>query len=509
MPYTGQVTITPGGGPLAASLEVGEEDLSIVPQGGDPVVLPLSDIDDLHDDDYTLRLTDHAGRRYDLSMLGKAYGQVVADVRKRRNETLLRDLLLTGVNPQDTFPGKLFAGGGHPSPVPVQIRLFEDLMVVVPERGLMFGVPFSFVEDVRFEEELYQTHVLTDDGTTYVFGHLKTRSEELPKELRRLLDRLAARTARTLAGLLPGVEPERVSRLAGLMRDGRAVQQRQVDAIDPSLWPRLEDAVVGTQALRESYERLRTMSPAGWTALGVKAVVTEQEESGGEAAPAWEAGGGDATDRQSRGESREDREAAMRMPGGMPPGGAAILEQMQGQMSQAAARAAAEAVEEAMAEHQAAVPAEAPAPAETQAEAAPDAAQEADRKTEVLWYFVPLSDGGRPLNAVAQEVTSEGGKATYVFRLMEPERFASLTGQALEEAVGAAIVRLNRALLTLNFRREPIYLTEDQITQGTYGRYRVALRKLDYLRWARDAFLGRAIHNETWEQQLLRAAAQA
>ena len=31
--------------------------------------------------------------------------------------------------------------------------------------------------------------------------------------------------------------------------------------------------------------------------------------------------------------------------------------------------------------------------------------------------------------------------------------------------------------------------------------YRVALRRLDYLQWIRQAFLGRAIHNHFWEQQ--------
>jgi hypothetical protein len=68
---------------------------------------------------------------------------------------------------------------------------------------------------------------------------------------------------------------------------------------------------------------------------------------------------------------------------------------------------------------------------------------------------------------------------------------------------------LNRALLTLNFRREPIYLTDDQIATGRWARYRAPVRKLDYLQWTRSAFLGRATHNTTWEQQLLELAKQA
>jgi hypothetical protein len=169
------------------------------------------------------------------------------------------------------------------------------------------------------------------------------------------------------------------------------------------------------------------------------------------------------------------------------------MAQMAGQQQQPAAAGAADA------------------PAEASGE---EAAAESDegRAETIQWFFTPLADGGRPLNAVAQEVTSEKGHATYVFRLMPPEAWetASAAGEdALAGAVNAAVARLNRALLTLNFRREPIYLPDDQITTGRYARYRAALRKLDYLQWTRQAFLGRAIHNTTWEQQLLDLAAKA
>ena len=44
---------------------------------------------------------------------------------------------------------------------------------------------------------------------------------------------------------------------------------------------------------------------------------------------------------------------------------------------------------------------------------------------------------------------------------------------------------------------------------GRFARYRVALRKLDHLRWTREAFLTRLIHNDTWGQQLQAALARA
>jgi len=529
--YRGQlVVVEPGGsqGDAApASIEVGDEAVTVVPERGDPVDLPFIDLDDVWDDDYTLRLTDFTGRRYDLSMLGKAYGQVLADVTRRRNDRLQHDLLLTGINLHDTFPGRVFPGGGAES-VRCEIRLFEDLMVVVPERGLMWGLPYSFVEEVRFDEELYQTHVLADDGGEHVFGMLGKRSEEFPKKLRKLLDALAARTARTLGLLVGGLERAVLSRLAAAMRDGRAVQQRAVDAIAPEAWARLEEAVVGTPDLRQAYERMKALCPPGWAALGVKAVLTESEDSGpGTDLPEYRTAG-PATERQGHLEQTRDSDAALRAErragAGMPPGVASMLQQVQQQMSGAASAAAAEAARAAVAEAMAAMPgAVAPSgsavPAGGDAQAVGDAQgvegvgeDESGRDQTILWFFTPFARDGRPVNAVGQEITSEEGHATYVFRLMEPGEFAAAEGagpEALAGAVAAAVARLNRALLTLNFRREPIYLPDDQIASGRSARYRAALRRLDYLQWTRRAFLGRAIHNATWERQLLDLIARA
>ena len=427
MSYEGQVRVDDG--PLApARIEVAEEAIEISSNGGGLVSLSLVDVEDVHDDDYSLRLTDHTGRRYELTMLGRAYGQVLADLRKRRDAVLERDLLLKGVKLRDSFPGKLFGGE---TPVPVQIRLYEDLLVVVPERGQMFGVPSSFIERVDWDESLYQVHVVTDDGRDLVFGHLAKRSEEFRDELRRLLEELTKRTAATLRKLLPGLDEGSVGPLASLMRDGRAAQRWQVDAIDPSIWTRLEQAAAGTDELRAAYDALTAITVEPWAAFGVKAVAPEE-------AP---------------------EEAAQEAP-----------EAARDSVSSPAA---------------------------------------AEGEVTDLWYFCPLQIDGRPANAVAQEVASASGHATYLFRLLPPERFAALGGEELAAEVARSIRSLNRALLQLNFRREPIYLPEDQIASGPYARYRVALRKLDYLRATREAFLGRAIHNATWEDQVRAAIASA
>jgi hypothetical protein len=83
---------------------------------------------------------------------------------------------------------------------------------------------------------------------------------------------------------------------------------------------------------------------------------------------------------------------------------------------------------------------------------------------------------------VAVEGTDTQSRATYVFDV-----------GAGEEAVD----RLNVVLLLISFRREAIYLPEAEL-----GRWAVAVRVLEIVRWARGALAGRVVHDAQWEANL-------
>jgi hypothetical protein len=104
-----------------------------------------------------------------------------------------------------------------------------------------------------------------------------------------------------------------------------------------------------------------------------------------------------------------------------------------------------------------------------------------------FWFFFPLR------NAVAWEATTGGGRATYMFRL------------APSESADEAIQQLTRGLALVNFRREPVYLSDEALERNArYRRYAIGCRKLPDLRALRAAMAGRAIHSslETWTAQL-------
>ncbi|HLK53557.1 MAG TPA: hypothetical protein VKU42_08865, partial [Candidatus Angelobacter sp.] len=116
-------------------------------------------------------------------------------------------------------------------------------------------------------------------------------------------------------------------------------------------------------------------------------------------------------------------------------------------------------------------------------------------------FFFPM-----PGNIVAWEASSRSGRATYFFRLLDPAQSGQLQDAAKAPAlIDSAIRRLNRVLGLLNFRRRPIYLSDDQLEMDPkFHRYAISARRIPELRQVRASFAGRAIHSshEAWLDQV-------
>jgi hypothetical protein len=107
------------------------------------------------------------------------------------------------------------------------------------------------------------------------------------------------------------------------------------------------------------------------------------------------------------------------------------------------------------------------------------------------------------------------GKATYFFRMVGRREYPAVTNEQLDSNVDELIKVINRCLLDINFRREPIYLPDDRLDEADYVKYRIALRKIPSLKLLRDIFIGRVIHaspqqwkNDVWELLRFNVATQ-
>jgi hypothetical protein len=128
-----------------------------------------------------------------------------------------------------------------------------------------------------------------------------------------------------------------------------------------------------------------------------------------------------------------------------------------------------------------------------------------DLTSGYIWFLAPIfsDQPSQPGNAIAMEATSAdgSGRATYFFKIVEPEQYAKYNNsEELKAEVDKALKRISRHLLSVNFRREPIYLTDQQLSSPDYISYQRAVAKIPSLQELRRLFIGRVIHHspEQW-----------
>lgn len=99
-----------------------------------------------------------------------------------------------------------------------------------------------------------------------------------------------------------------------------------------------------------------------------------------------------------------------------------------------------------------------------------------------------------------EEEDKEGGRwATYVFNIVPRSEYpAQDMGARTDEMIG----RLNDCMLTINFRREPIFTTDEDLELPRNIKYWYSVQKLPSLRELRGRFVGRVIHlnKEQWQK---------
>jgi hypothetical protein len=135
-----------------------------------------------------------------------------------------------------------------------------------------------------------------------------------------------------------------------------------------------------------------------------------------------------------------------------------------------------------------------------------------DVTSEYIWFLVPIygsvnGDYGNAIAMEAAESTGEpsSGRATYFFKIM---RRAAYRNSSLEERDGETdklIRTMNRCMLEINFRREPVYLPDEKLDEANYSKYRIAVQRIPSLRFLRSLYVGRVIHAspDQWKNDVI------
>ena len=438
--------LAPGGAVAqegACRLHFDAQALTLTPENGAALAFDLGDLDAVTAADWEVRLPLYTGRSIVLRQLGKSYDTVAHDLTDAYRNRAVQCMLLEDMGEVSRFTGNFEMSGGGAGTA--EIRLYKSNLAVLPAAAKSFQWRLADIDDVKLDSGAYEV-TLQSGGERLKFTRLAKRTEEFATKLREAMNALATQTAQALHGMLPFLDPDQLQSCAAVLREGRSAALAKLAAIHKQI-----PAALATNAVDKDLKPYYDQLVARASGLGYAGFKLIRGEDGDAAAPAL----GDE-------EANPDAEQ---------PGIDSRGTDSHGLNSDA-----------------------------TDSDAA--------APQTLYWFLFPLARPGSatPANAVAWEASSRFGRATYFFRLVDPAQAAQLADPARAAAlVDWAVRRLNSVLAMLNFRRRPIYLSDDELAMDPrFHRYAIAARRLPEVREVRASFLGRALHSspDAWQAQV-------
>ncbi len=124
-----------------------------------------------------------------------------------------------------------------------------------------------------------------------------------------------------------------------------------------------------------------------------------------------------------------------------------------------------------------------------------------DLTGDIIWFLIPIcakgSDAGNAIAIEAASIEKKTSNATYFFRITGRAEYGQLAADAsFGIRVDDFIRRLNRAMIAVNFRREPIYLPYERLSEARFEKYKFSIARMPELRKLRDHFIGRVFHRD-------------
>ncbi|MFB3888315.1 MAG: hypothetical protein ACE14S_02420 [Candidatus Bathyarchaeia archaeon] len=417
-----------------AKATLDEKYLTLAPESGETLLFAYTDITGILEEDYQITLYLSSRETLNLSGLGYRYEDFLRELFRLRNELLLKYMLMDETLLQAGY-GAQFRWLNQKGQVvqlgDCEVRLYETALLVLPQKGEPIRQPYSFITQTGKAD--YRLTVTDESGEKVEFSMLGEKFDALSKGLADALNRMMLRSQATVKELVPEANPATVSKLAALMKDGRAARRKDMDALSPELWLRLTKRIQEA-GLGEEYSFLDAMAVKDEVSAGVKRGLM-----------------GDLTGSyvwllvplQRTGQTKLENAVA--------------LEAFQIDEDNAQER-----------------------------EIGAEAAENGDTQT--------ADEAGK----------AASGKATYFFRIMNPTAYAQATAENASNELESFLKSVNRCMVDINFRREPIYLTEDALASPKYVQYRYAVAKLPSLQKLRRQFIGRVIHTspEQWKRDV-------
>jgi hypothetical protein len=424
------LTGTVAEGAAKAALE--EKYFTLTPELGEPQLIAYTDIIAITDADYQVTLKLSGNQILTLTRLGYQYEDFLTQLYRFRGEQLLKLLLMDEKQLQAGYTAQYTQLNQQGQAVQLgtcEVRVCETALIGLPQKSDPIRQPYSYLQQVTAQD--YKLTLTDEAGEKLELTQLGEKFDSLTRVLNQATSALTRRSQETVKALAPEADPATVSKLALMLKDGKAAKRKDIEALAPALWKRLIKQAEAA-GLAKEIGFLETSAQKDNVCMGVKRGLM-----------------GDLTGSY----------VWLLFP---------MRDSNSGRLMNAVAM---------------------------EAFTASDAAEP---KKEVPRQPSDAASATEETDADSVE-TQVGGKATYFFKTMNRTAYAQASDAQVATGLDGFLRVVNRCMVDVNFRREPIYLSEDALDNPKYTAYRYAIAKLPSLQTLRSLFIGRVVHS-TFDQ---------
>ncbi len=219
---------------------IGKDSISV--QGNSSVVSSISvrDMEWLKAGDYRIEIGTSSGSLM-LFNMGYRYEDVLREVHKARNETLISDSLVYESPKSPAVKAEVIIRGGPVVPPyegRAEIRLYETALIVVPEMSRMARFRYSDIGSISSNN--YTIDISEENGNRVSIRMLGKEHEPLLKAISDQVAEMKLRARNIIKTIHPGISEDELSQLSVMMREGKAAGLAELTFMAPDFLEQLE-----------------------------------------------------------------------------------------------------------------------------------------------------------------------------------------------------------------------------------------------------------------------------
>jgi len=462
-----------------ASLVINNEEIIIVPLLKEPYIIKLIDILEINPVDYKVFIPLSPNGKLVISELGYEFENFLRILKDARNEILAKYLLMEEKVIRKNIKAEysyLESSGAAAESGNCNITVYETGLSILPENGKILRIAYCEITDIT--EGDYKVTVASESGQKMELSKMGYEFDPFKKILSDTINALDLFAQNLVMELDPSLDTLTVIKIARFLRDGKAAMKKDIEKYSPCVWKSLENKIESAGVLPE-YNYLKSISHENQIAIGLKQGLmgsmtsdyiwflmpvygSDPKKPGNaiamEAVPVEKGAKKEAAGAQSA-----DPAGMLKMAADMQKNMTANL-QMQKEAIAGMGKIA-----------------------------GPPQFKIAENSTEQNTEI--NSEDGQKTGEEEGAQEESTGKATYFFKILNRADYPKPENlQGLESEVEKLIKKINKAMISINFRREPIYIEEEKLYEPDNVKYRFAISKIAELREIREKFIGRAIH---------------